>query len=46
MIYYNFNQHKLEGYAIDFYDGNFKKNLDATIVNTGIKRNHFNSGYI
>lgn len=46
MIYYNLNYHKWVGYVIGFCDSNYENDHDIAISNTGIKRNHQNSGYI
>ena len=46
IVYCNANQYKREGYTTDFNDSNFKNDLDATIVGTGIKEDHINTGCV
>lgn len=46
IVYYNANQSKCESYGTDLNDGNFRNDLDAIIVGTGIERDYINSGYV
>lgn len=42
----NSDQHKQEGYAIDFCNGNFENNLDTAISYVGIEGDHINFGCV
>lgn len=46
MVYYNPNNYKRVGYAVNLCDGNYENDFDVAIVDTGIERNNINSGCI
>ncbi len=46
IMHYNTNQHKREGYVTELNNGNFRNDLNAVIVGTGIDRDHINSSCI
>ena len=46
IVHYNANQYKREGYTTELNIGNFENDLDTTIADTSIEKNHMYSGYI
>lgn len=46
MINCNSDHYKHKEYITDLCDSNFENNLDATIANTSIKKDHINNGCV
>lgn len=46
IVYCNSDFHKQKSYTFDFYNNNFKNNLNTAIANIGIEGDYINSDYV